>query len=251
MGRGGALRGVPALLGAAAMLWTIGAPPAAAFDFRRTLRAQADQDAIVRGQRLGDFTARTAGELALGDSYADVALQWIRNDSAGFEDTTTALTGAVGTLRSLGARGELDLGLSATVNLSEESALRLDDRVELYAGFIANLPLSPAAYGYYDAKNEAFTVQAGVYERVDLPFLLALRGAADIGHVSGEDVDAFLYAQGRADLVRSFLGGLEAYVGVRASSLNEELVVARFRDGRGPETDEADVWAGGGVSWSF
>ncbi len=237
---------------AAITLSVAAASPAWGFDFRRTLRAELEQDAIFRGQRLGDFSAALIGDLALGDYYADVSLEWIRNDAAsGFDDTTTALTASGGTLRRLGRRGELDLGLSATANLSENSALRVDDRVELYAGFMGNLPLSPAAYGFYDTQNDAWTVQAGVFERVDLPFLLAVRGAADIGHVSGADVDSFVYARGRADVVRNFLGGVEAFVGVRASSLTEELVAARFRDGRTPDVDDAEVWAGGGVSWSF
>lgn len=232
-------------------LGVLAASPAAAFDFRRTLRAELEQDAIFRGQRLGDFSAALIGDLALGDAYADVAVSWIRNDATGFDETTAAVTARGGAVRALGRRAELDVGLSATANLSAQSALRVDDRVELYAGVVAKLPLSPAAYGFYDTKNDAWTVQAGVYDRVDLPFLLALRGSADIGHVSGSDLDDFLYARGRADLVRDFLRGVEAYVGVRASSVTDELVVGRFRDGRGPDTDDAEVWAGGGLSWSF
>lgn len=233
-------------------------PSAQAFDFTRTLQASADSALVFRGRRLGGAGAGVGGFLTLGDGYLSAQYLWAEDDDDALPGADwTEFRGQLGWRRTLPPRLSVDVGAAVYAGDSDGAALNAQDRLEVYAGLVAAVPLNPAAFAYVDPDEETVTVEAGLYERVDLPALFALRGAADVGRVFNGVAGAedYTYAQAEADVVRDFLFGVEAYVGVRASTLSEEAGFLAPEDAPAGATldldDDVEFWGGAGLSWSF
>ncbi len=252
---------VAASVGVASAI-SLNAPPAQAFDFTRTLRAQYDSAMVDRGRELGAERISLDAALALGDFFGRAGYR--RSEDldtvAGLDPALDQLEFELSWSTLLRPRLTLDLGVFAqSTDVDEDIALVGDERREVYARVSWRGVLNPALTVSVDPGEELTIVEAGVYHRGPLAGPLDVRFTTDVGHVhSGDETlyENYAYASARADLVWDFLAGREAFVGVRAAhaptvkgyldpQVHEPDVLRRNRG------DDSLIWLGGGVSWRF
>lgn len=228
----------PAL--AIALAVTVAVPPAFA-DFKRTLTAQLQSAYVFRGIDRAELIGLYSGEVELGAFYAEgLRIEPVGADGDLFPVETRARLG----WRPTSFNGDVEWDFGTQVfrrNLRGTSDP--DHSVEAFAGMDIYAPLNPAVRVYYDLDENILTTEAGLFQYLALPLDLSLETTADAGMVRGFDTtfQDYVYVQGQANIVRSFLYGFEAYAGVRGAYNSEGALL----------DDDAQLWYGAGASWTF
>ncbi len=231
----------PLICVSATLLLGVTATGPAHADFKRKLAAEIESSYIFRGLQRAEIAGLYSAELELGDFY----IKGLRVEPLGADEeefnVETRFTG--GWRPTFGSkRFTWDFG-GQTFRLANDVTDDVDHRFEAFAGVEMYAPLNPAVHVYYDTEDEIFTTEAGLFHYQALPLSLSLQSSFDAGLVTplDNDFEDYAYFQGRADIVRSFLFGIEAYAGVRGVLNTEDEFLE----------DNPEIWFGGGASWTF
>lgn len=212
-------------------------------DFKRAIVAAVDGTYVFRGIQRAETTGWVQGEVELGKSYAKAWRIEPLGDGDGQYASESRLRAGWRPVTG-GGRFEWDLG-GQVFRRSSTGLTGADHALEAFAGVDINAPLNPSIQVYYDLNHDVLTTQAGIFQYRSLPRDLGLRMTADVGAVSALSgaggTGDYAYAQAQADLVRSFLYGVEAFAGVRGSANSRDTLLR----------DTPRLWIGAGARWTF
>jgi hypothetical protein len=218
--------------------------------YTREIRSSLNSAYVFRGVQRSDETFKLVGELRLNGLHAGAAL--IQPfDTGDFGNETRVFGGWSPHLEDHGSRLDFELGFTWYATPDSAPGFPDDSRFEPYAKLFFDAPLMPSLAGFYDAELETTTIEGRLTHFVEFGGLSGLELGFDGGLVSPDRAEDHTYAQGSIDLVRSFLNGVEGYVGVRGAVSSED----RYFDSVtpvGPLYDQRGrVWATAGFSASF
>jgi hypothetical protein len=109
------------------------------------------------------------------------------------------------------------------------SGVFVDRETEIYAGFLIDNVLNPSLRIAYDIAEKVTTYEAGVYEAIDVPGGLAALGlSAKLGFVAPDQGRELTYLTARAEWMRFFTGGFEAFGAVEATISSDDTLISDF-----------------------
>lgn len=223
--------------------------PAHAIKYTRTVGATVQSSYIFRGVQRAEESIVLDAELQLNGYYLGA------KGVLPFGDRTEEIPSEgrfyLGWTPHVPGPAELDFGASLYTYPEGSAVLADEDRVELYGGLFADLPLHPAIYARYDFEFETTSIEGGFRKFVGLPDLYGVEFGFDAGWVGRNGFDEYRYLTGSIDLVRNFSYGVEAFIGLRASAANEDVIFSDVEQSGPVYGDKARGWVAAGVSATF